>query len=234
MRFERRRIELPRQPFDEGEEEIALFLRRPQPERRHDFCAAVHFPTMLSCRHAHQCPRHRIASLLSRSHHRFLSRWLLPHRPGGCRPAHRLRAGRRAIFSISPCSTATISSRRIPEYGFPGLKPGDRWCVCVTRWKAALKRGLPGPVDLEATHSSALEFVTLEELKAHAIQSERALSRREIEVAKTRPMSCVGVMRRISYSLGLLLSLGAGRFRGRAEAAGRNFVPPFLARARTH
>ncbi len=57
-----------------------------------------------------------------------------------------------------------------PEYGFPGLEPGDRWCVCVTRWKAALKRGLPAPVDLEATDESALEFVTLEELKAHAIQ----------------------------------------------------------------
>jgi uncharacterized protein (DUF2237 family) len=56
-----------------------------------------------------------------------------------------------------------------PEYGFPGLKPGDRWCVCVTRWAAALKRGLPGKVDLEATHSSALEFVSLEELQAHAL-----------------------------------------------------------------
>ncbi|MGZ4966853.1 MAG: DUF2237 family protein, partial [Chthoniobacterales bacterium] len=56
-----------------------------------------------------------------------------------------------------------------PEYNFPGLKPGDKWCVCVTRWKAALKRGLAGKVDLAATHSSALEFVTLEELKAHAI-----------------------------------------------------------------
>ncbi|HSH39620.1 MAG TPA: DUF2237 domain-containing protein [Chthoniobacterales bacterium] len=57
-----------------------------------------------------------------------------------------------------------------PEYAFPGLKPGDRWCVCVTRWHAAVKRGLPGKVDLEATHSSALEFVSLEDLKAHAIQ----------------------------------------------------------------
>ncbi len=57
-----------------------------------------------------------------------------------------------------------------PEYGFPGLEPGDRWCVCVTRWVAALKRGLPGKIDLEATHSSALEFVSLEELQAHAIE----------------------------------------------------------------
>jgi len=58
----------------------------------------------------------------------------------------------------------------IPEWGFPGLKPGDKWCVCVTRWKAALDHGRAAPVDLEATHSSALEFVTIEELKTHALK----------------------------------------------------------------
>lgn len=57
-----------------------------------------------------------------------------------------------------------------PEWGFPGLKPGDKWCVCVTRWKAALDHGRAAPVDLEATHSSALEFVTLEELQATAVK----------------------------------------------------------------
>jgi len=56
-----------------------------------------------------------------------------------------------------------------PEWGFPGLKPGDKWCVCVRRWKSALDHDRAAPVDLEATHASALEFVTLEELKAHAI-----------------------------------------------------------------
>ncbi len=56
-----------------------------------------------------------------------------------------------------------------PEWGFPGLKPGDRWCVCVTRWVEALRRGRAAPIDLEATHSSALEFATLEELKANAL-----------------------------------------------------------------
>src|SRR5207248_83976 len=54
-----------------------------------------------------------------------------------------------------------------PEWGFPGLKPGDKWCVCVTRWKAALDHNRAAPIDLEATHSSALEFMTMEELKAH-------------------------------------------------------------------
>ena len=57
-----------------------------------------------------------------------------------------------------------------PEWGFPGLEPGDKWCVCVTRWKSALDHDRAAPVDLEATHSSALEFVTLEELKAHALK----------------------------------------------------------------
>lgn len=58
-----------------------------------------------------------------------------------------------------------------PEWSFPGLEPGDRWCLCVTRWKDALKRGVAPPVDLEATHCSALEFVTLEDLQAHALKS---------------------------------------------------------------
>ncbi len=56
-----------------------------------------------------------------------------------------------------------------PEWDFPGLKPGDRWCLCVTRWQEALEAGVAPPVDLAATHCSAVEFVTLEELRAHAI-----------------------------------------------------------------
>jgi uncharacterized protein (DUF2237 family) len=58
-----------------------------------------------------------------------------------------------------------------PEWNFPGLKPGDRWCVCVTRWVEALRRGRAAPIDLEATHASALEFVSLEELKANAAEA---------------------------------------------------------------
>lgn len=56
-----------------------------------------------------------------------------------------------------------------PEYDFPGLAPGDRWCLCVTRWKEALEAGCAPPVVLEATHSSAIEFVDLEDLQAHAV-----------------------------------------------------------------
>ena len=58
-----------------------------------------------------------------------------------------------------------------PEYGFPGLRPGDRWCVCITRRKESLEAGMACPVDLEATHIHALEFVDLEDLQRHAIRT---------------------------------------------------------------
>lgn len=58
-----------------------------------------------------------------------------------------------------------------PQADFPGLKPGDRWCLCVSRWQQALEAGVAPPVVLRATHASALEFVTLEDLQAHAIDS---------------------------------------------------------------
>ena len=54
-----------------------------------------------------------------------------------------------------------------PEFGFPGLRPGDRWCLCVSRWKEALEAGVAPPVLLAATHEKALEVVTLEQLQAH-------------------------------------------------------------------
>jgi uncharacterized protein len=55
-----------------------------------------------------------------------------------------------------------------PQYDFPGLEPGDRWCLCAARWKEALEAGKAPPVVLEATHMSALEFVDLDELLDHA------------------------------------------------------------------
>jgi uncharacterized protein (DUF2237 family) len=54
-------------------------------------------------------------------------------------------------------------------YQFPGLVSGDRWCLCVERWKEALEAGTAPAVVLGATHISALEFVDLEDLQAHAI-----------------------------------------------------------------
>jgi uncharacterized protein (DUF2237 family) len=61
-----------------------------------------------------------------------------------------------------------------PELGFSGLEPGDSWCVCVERWREALEAGCAPPVMLEATHTSALEFVNLEDLRAHALDGGTA------------------------------------------------------------
>ena len=57
-----------------------------------------------------------------------------------------------------------------PEFGFPGLKPGDRWCLCAPRWKEALDAGVAPPVVLEATHEETLAITTLGVLKDHAAE----------------------------------------------------------------
>ncbi len=55
-----------------------------------------------------------------------------------------------------------------PMFRFPGLKPGDCWCLCALRWKEAYEAGVAPPVKLAATHKKALQFVTLEQLENHA------------------------------------------------------------------
>lgn len=56
-----------------------------------------------------------------------------------------------------------------PEWGFPGLVPGDRWCVVVHRWKQAFEDGYAAPVVLAATNEAALDFVPLEWLTEHGV-----------------------------------------------------------------
>lgn len=56
-----------------------------------------------------------------------------------------------------------------PEWDFPGLKPGDRWCLCAARWLEAARAGVAPPVVLRATHQRALGTVPLELLKAYAL-----------------------------------------------------------------
>lgn len=56
----------------------------------------------------------------------------------------------------------------VPAYDFPGLKPGDRWCLCASRWREALEAGHPAPVILTATHARTLESVPLALLQQHA------------------------------------------------------------------
>jgi uncharacterized protein len=58
-----------------------------------------------------------------------------------------------------------------PEFGFPGLRPGDRWCLCADRWQQALEAGFAPPVVLEATHALALEFSSLDDLRSYALEA---------------------------------------------------------------
>lgn len=59
-----------------------------------------------------------------------------------------------------------------PEYGFPGLEPGDRWCLCVSRWAETVDAGKAPPVVLAATNESALSTVELETLEQHAYDTD--------------------------------------------------------------
>ncbi|MBR0655155.1 DUF2237 family protein [Plastoroseomonas arctica] len=68
-------------------------------------------------------------------------------------------------FSIS--SGNDLSTPR-PEYGFAGLKPGDRWCLCAGRWEEARRHGVAPPVLLESTHAAAISVCALSDLRAHA------------------------------------------------------------------
>ncbi|GLC36798.1 hypothetical protein PLESTB_000781900 [Pleodorina starrii] len=61
-----------------------------------------------------------------------------------------------------------------PWYNFPGLKHGDKWCLCAVRWREALEEGKAPPVFLRCTNVKALEYVTLEDLKRHAADLEDA------------------------------------------------------------
>jgi len=62
-------------------------------------------------------------------------------------------------------------STPVPEYGFPGLKPGDRWCLCAPRWKEALDAGAAPQVVLEATHEETLAITPLGVLKDYAVDA---------------------------------------------------------------
>jgi len=71
------------------------------------------------------------------------------------------------FLEFSAAAGNDLSTPR-PEYGFPGLRPGDRWCVCAARWQEALQSGFAAPVVLAATHLRTLELVPLADLQAHA------------------------------------------------------------------
>lgn len=74
------------------------------------------------------------------------------------------------FLSFSKAAGNDLSTPR-PEYSFPGLVPGDRWCLCASRWKEAFDAGVAPPVVLEATHLHALEWTTMDELRSCAVES---------------------------------------------------------------
>jgi len=72
-----------------------------------------------------------------------------------------------AFLIYSKLAGNDLSTPR-PESGFAGLRAGDRWCLCVGRWREALAAGVAPPVVLEATHEEALAVVPLDDLERHA------------------------------------------------------------------
>ncbi len=85
--------------------------------------------------------------------------------------SHTVCAEMTAAFLRFSKSTGNDLSTPRPEYGFAGLNPGDKWCLCVSRWEEAFLAGMAPRVHLAATHEAALEVVGLEELRAFAIET---------------------------------------------------------------
>jgi uncharacterized protein (DUF2237 family) len=77
-----------------------------------------------------------------------------------------------AFLTFSRRAGNDLSTPR-PEFGFPGLTPGDRWCLCAARWAEAQRAGVAPRVVLSATHARTLEIVPLELLMAHAVGEEQ-------------------------------------------------------------
>ena len=73
-----------------------------------------------------------------------------------------------AFLAFSAKSGNDLSTP-MPEYGFPGLRPGDRWCLCAPRWQEALEAGHAPQVVLQATHEGALDYAKLSDLRRHAV-----------------------------------------------------------------
>jgi len=85
------------------------------------------------------------------------------------RGLHVVCAEMTAPFLVFSKSRDNDLSTPRPEYGFAGLKPGDRWCLCADRWEEARLAGMAPPVLLEATHANALQATRTEHLRAHAL-----------------------------------------------------------------
>lgn len=102
-------------------------------------------------------------------------------RDGCCRSDPQDR-GLHVVCAVMTADFLTFSRARgndlstpMPEYDFPGLKPGDRWCLCALRWLEALQAGMAPDVVLEATHLNALGVVNLEQLRLYAVDADNSV-----------------------------------------------------------
>ena len=83
--------------------------------------------------------------------------------------SHTVCAVMTAEFLAFSKSRGNDLSTPMPDHGFAGLRPGDRWCLCAPRWQEALRAGAAPQVVLAATEAAALEHCTLEDLRRHAV-----------------------------------------------------------------
>ncbi len=94
----------------------------------------------------------------------------------GCCSAHPQDLGDHLVCTLMTREFLDFSVARgndlvtpLPEYGFPGLQPGDRWCLCAARWQEAFEAGAAPKVVLTATHQNALDAIKLADLKQYAV-----------------------------------------------------------------
>jgi uncharacterized protein (DUF2237 family) len=116
-----------------------------------------------------------LGQALSDCSHDPLTGW---HRDGCC-ASEAADQGNHSVCAIMTEEFLTFSkaagndlSTPRPEYGFPGLKPGDQWCVCAARWEEARVNGAAPLVQLDSTHERALEVLQLGHLQAHAVDED--------------------------------------------------------------
>ncbi|MCF7816876.1 MAG: DUF2237 domain-containing protein [Kiritimatiellales bacterium] len=88
---------------------------------------------------------------------------------GDDRGMHTVCAEMTAEFLAYSKEQGNDLSTPVPEHGFPGLEPGDYWCLCLGRWIEAYQAGMAPRLKLEACHISVLEFIDLDRIKAYAV-----------------------------------------------------------------
>jgi len=96
----------------------------------------------------------------------------------GCCKTDQHDHGRHVVCALMTQEFLSFSKSRgndlttaMPQYDFPGLSPGDRWCLCALRWKEALDAQVAPKVFLESTHIKVLDYIAIESLQAYSVHS---------------------------------------------------------------